>query len=132
MSLAGKNKGRRGEHEVARLTGGKRQAGSGRFEGTSDVVSPAVLDSFAIEVKRRKVLPNILTEALAQAQYATRGSGKFPMVFYREDNGQWMVACYGEDFMTFVNALAEVGNGDRIKGIVRSIKRDLDTLEGLC
>lgn len=130
MSINPKNKGRRGEHEVARLVGGKRQVLSGAIDGTSDVVSPEVLSSFAIEVKRRKVLPNLLTGALDQAAYSVRGSGKKPMVFYREDHGRWMVACYGEDFMEFVNALAEVGNGYKIKGLVRSVRRILDEIEG--
>lgn len=129
MSLNARNKGRKGEHEVARLIGGKRQVLSGAIEGTNDVVSPEILASFAIEVKRRKVLPNLLTSALAQAAYSVRGSNKKPMVFYREDNGRWMVSCYGDDFMEFVNALAEVGNGYKLKQIVRGIRRDLDELE---
>lgn len=129
MSLNSRNKGRRGEYEVARLIGGKRQALSGAIEGTNDVVPPEILASWAIEVKRRKVLPNLLTEALAQAAAATKGSMKKPMVFYREDNGRWMVAAYGDDFMQFVSALAEVGNGYAIKAQVRSIKRALSDIE---
>lgn len=131
MPLNSRNKGRRGEYEVSRLIGGKRQPLSGAIEGTNDVIPPEILDSWAIEVKRRKVLPNLLTEALAQAAFATKGSMKKPMVFYREDNGRWMVAAYGEDFMQFISALAEVGNGHAAKAQVRSIRKALQDLEDL-
>lgn len=126
-----KAKGSAGERELAKIFGGKRNPGSGAWGGNDTVDMDPPYDGLAWEVKRRAKLPAIATEPLAQAEYASRGSGRYPAAAYREDRGRWIVAMYAEDLRAWVDAVAEVGNGQRLKALVRQARKILDEVEGL-
>jgi hypothetical protein len=130
-----KGKGRKGEHEVARLLGGKRAPLSGAVGGMGDVVIPlsGIFGDWIVEVKRRKKLGGVsLQAALYQAEAGRSvGDRRKPMVVAREDHGEWYVFCRADDLVGWASALAEVGNGQQIKTLLRqasSIMRDVNDL----
>lgn len=138
MSLtrsSAREKGRRGEREAAAMFGGKRTPLSGAIDGTGDIMPGQLFaDSFIVEVKRRAKLPNLLTAALAQAEAGkgkTVGDNRRPLVVYREDNGRWMVSLWADDFFTFCEGLAEIGQGHRLRPYARQLRQIADQIEEL-
>lgn len=97
---ASRNKGKRGERELAsilRVDYGYESARRGQQfcgkNGDADVVG---LPGIHIEVKRTEKLS--LYDALSQARHDAR-SGEMPAVFHRRDNCDWIVAMRLDDWM---------------------------------
>lgn len=128
-----KAKGSRLERDAASVLGGKRSPLSGGIGGGDLWFEPGSIfgDAFLFEAKARRVLPALLTAAMAQAQAACTGTNKKPAVIYREDRGEMMIAFRLPDIVQFCQALAEVGNGYKIKGHIRAVRRELDEIERL-
>jgi Holliday junction resolvase len=100
---ASKNKGKRGELEVAKLladygfTGRRGQ----QFAGGND--SPDVrsdLEGFHIEVKRTETI-NVYV-AMAQAM-EDRKPGEIPLVFHRRNSKPWLVVMHADDLLRLLN-----------------------------
>lgn len=128
MANKPKAKGRAGEHEVARLVGGKRTPLSGGIAGDADIVLPtgSIWHDWKIEVKRRKKIGGVsLQDALLQAD-ATIGIGgnQKPMVFAREDHGEWYIFVRANDLIQWAEALAEVGLSGRVRVLATKIITD--------
>lgn len=132
MSNPSKGKGRRYEHEVARLFGGKRTPLSGGAGGNDITFDASIWDDWGIEAKRRARLPVMVTSALEQAKCALPlGSRKRPAVVMREDNGQSIFIAYAADVRQWCEALAEVGESHRLKPLARELKAIAAQLEGM-
>ncbi len=91
-----RDKGKRGEREVVNILQslgfdakrrGQLQAGR---EDVPDVLAKSKLITLAVEVKFPKKLPAFVNGAIEQAEQASRYG--LPVVFMRENNGQWYVA----------------------------------------
>jgi hypothetical protein len=116
---------------VAGVLGGKRTPLSGAVGG-GDISLPddSIFADWSWEAKRRQRLPSLLMDALAQAS-ADIGIGdpRRPAVVMREDRGPAIFICRLDDFVAWALALAEMGNGARVRELIRQMRRDLDTLE---
>lgn len=127
-----RSKGRAGERQAATILGGKRAPLSGGIAGTGDVLPGDLFGGFLVEVKRRARLPHLLTSSLAQAQASIAiGDPRRPLVLYREDRGRWMAALWAEDFVSFASALAEVGQGSKIRQHLRRARAELTAAEAV-
>lgn len=104
MSRLSRDKGKRGEREVAellRLHGFQAHRGV-QYQGGND--SPDVahdIDGLHIEVKRTEALR--LYQALEQAK-GERQTGNIPAVFHRANGRPWVVVLEADDFLTLVRA----------------------------
>ena len=104
----GKQKGKRGELEVAELIrkyGFAARRGQ-QFKGGPD--SPDVIhdmDGFHVEVKRTETISPYV--ALGQAE-SDAGRGEVPVVFHRKNNRGWLVLLKADDFLSLV-AQAKAG-----------------------
>lgn len=121
-----KRKGSAFERELALELGGKRTPLSGSAGG-GDITLPAesVWIAWAWEAKRRAELPRFLTGVLEQAASDIAiGDPRKPAAAFRADHGRTIVAFYLDDLRPWVEAIAELGAGARI----RTIARDLDRI----
>lgn len=99
MGKASREKGKRGEREVAHFIQGygiparRGQQFSGK-NGDADVVG---LEGVHIEVKRveRLNIENAMAQSIGDAL-----EGEVPVVFHRKDRGKWLVTMLASDFMT--------------------------------
>lgn len=117
--------GRRTEQRVARELGGKARPDSGRGGGGDIAFADEELwDAFRWEVKARARAPHILRAALEQADATIAiGDQRRPAVAFQEEGGQIVVAFYWRDLSTFVEALAELGSGGRIRRLAEQIEK---------
>lgn len=121
-----KAKGSEFEREIATLTGGKRTPGSGAMGG-GDITHDAdnIWSAFSHECKRRKALPRLLLDALAQADYDSRsiGDNRPSIVWAREDGSREAYAFLrARDLVTFAEALADVGHGSKLREYARQLQ----------
>lgn len=125
-----KAKGSKLEREAASLIGGKRMPLSGAVGG-GDIALPtsSIFNDWMWEAKARARLPAYFTQAMMQCALACRGSNKRPAIVLKEDRGRIMFACYLEDFVGWSEALAEVGQGQLIRSLVRDARRNLDAID---
>lgn len=125
-------KGARLERETARIMGGKRMPLSGA-QGGGDIRLPAesIYNDWLVEAKSRARLPAYFSAAMKQAELECKGTRKRPAIILREDRGKIMVAFLLEDFVQWSSALAEMGQGQKVKSLVRDARRVLDQIEGL-
>ena len=125
-----KAKGSKLEREAANVLGGKRMPLSGAVGG-GDVLLPSdnIFNDWMWEAKSRKKLPYYFTQAMLQCGLACQGSNKRPAILLREDRGKILFACYLEDFVSWAQALAEVGQGQNIRSMVRQARRILDDID---
>lgn len=120
-----KAKGSAFERELARELGGKRTPLSGAGGG-GDVTLPvdSVWSQWSWEAKRRAELPVFLTKPLQQAASDLAiGDPRRPAVAFREDNGRTIVAFYLDDLRPWVEAIAELGAGAKIRTLARDLER---------
>ena len=100
MSINSKQKGARGERELARKLRDlgydcrRSQQYSGLGDSSADVIG---LPGIHIEVKRTERLS--LYDAVAQAKRDASGSGDLPAVFHRRSNCEWVVVMELEDWI---------------------------------
>ena len=128
MTVNSSAKGRGFERELALELGGKRTPLSGR-RGGGDITLPSdsVWQAWSWEAKRRAELPRFLTAVLDQAESDIAiGDPRRPAAAFRADHGRTIVAFYLSDLRPWVEALAELGGGAK----VRSLARDLERLAG--
>lgn len=98
MGKASKDKGKRGEREVANflksygIDASRGQQFCG-INGDADVIG---LDGFHIEVKRVEAFK--LYEAMEQSKRDAR-DGEIPTVWHRKNNHDWVVVIGADDFM---------------------------------
>lgn len=101
MSVHSRNKGKRGELEVAELLrqhGFEARRGQ-QFAGGTD--SPDVVHSlpnFHIEVKRTETLS--IYEAMMQAERDRKSTDR-PIVFHRRSGKRWLVIMEAGDFLDY-------------------------------
>lgn len=125
-----KRKGTEGEREVAALLGAKRTPLSGAGGGNDLTLVPPPWDVWGIEVKRRREPVMFLMHALDQAEAALGiGSQRRPAVLHRGDRSPWLFTARLEDVRTWVEALAEMGNGAKVRSHVRELERCLRALK---
>jgi Holliday junction resolvase len=108
MAGMSRNKGKRGEREVAEFlrTHGIPARRGQQFSGGPD--SPDVthdLDGFHFEVKRAETFR--LYKALEQA-IDERRQGDIPVVWHRPNGRPWVVVLRAEDFLTLAKFCATV------------------------
>ena len=107
MGRASKDKGKRGEREVAALL--RRHGFSARrgqqFCGASGDADVVGMPGYHVEVKRTERFD--LYGALRQAEADAR-DGEVPIVFHRRNGMRWVVVMDAEDF------LRGVGSGDAV------------------
>lgn len=131
IGRANRRRGAEIEREVAHLMGGKRNVMSGgSVLGGGDLVFPAdsVFHDWLWEVKARKLVPEIIKLALEQARLESTGTLKKPAAVIRAENSKPVVVFYLEDFVPWIEALTEMGQGARIKTLVRDMRRIMDEL----
>jgi len=124
-------KGSAYEREVALAIGGRRTPLSGAVGG-GDISLPegSIFADWSWEAKRRSRLPALVMDALAQAESDIAiGDPRRPAVVMREDRGRSIFVCHLDDFVTWAEALAEIGNGAKVRELVRQMRRDLEQLE---
>jgi Holliday junction resolvase len=103
MSKLSKDKGKRGEREVAALM---REYGFEAVRGQQHSGSPDSPDvkhnmmNFHVEVKRAERFR--LFEALAQARADAKPSD-VPLVFHRMNNTEWVIIMSARDFLKLIN-----------------------------
>jgi len=111
MGKAEREKGKRGERELARelrqhgFTNAHRsQQYSGEGENSADIVD--ALPNVHIECKRVERLN--ISEAIAQAKRDAK-SGNFPAVFHRRSNEKWLVTmpldCWMEIYREYYSGM---------------------------
>lgn len=111
MSRMSRNKGKRGELEVAELLrayGFAARRGQ-QFSGSPD--SPDVVHDIpgvSIEVKRTEAFR--LYAALEQAK-TDRKPGDIAAVFHRQNGRPWVVVLDAADFLALVRATGAMGHG---------------------
>lgn len=99
MGKASRDKGKRGEREVAKLlrehgfTGARRGQQFNGADGSADVVG---LPGAHVEVKRTESLR--LYDALEQAEHDAQGV-EFPVVLHRRNGRKWVAILDVEDFL---------------------------------
>lgn len=104
MGKLSRDKGKRGEREVAELLrehGFEARRGQ-QFKGTSD--SPDVIHNIPnvfIEVKRRESLS--LYPVLEQAKL--EAGANVPVVFHRRSDKPWVAIMYADDFLRVMREL---------------------------
>lgn len=101
MAVNGKQKGKRGELELARKIreygfDARRsvQYNGKEEEGQADLLG---LPGIHIECKRTEKLA--LYDAVNQAKRDSNGTGEIPVVFHRKNNCEWLAIMPLEDFM---------------------------------
>lgn len=128
-------KGRKGEHEVAHLLGGKRAPLSGIIPGTGDIIidQDSLWKDWVIEVKRRAKIGAVSLEAALQQAKAARvvGDMRRPLVLAREDNGPWRIYVDAKDLIGWIEALTESGQESRLKALLRQIENMVREARGL-
>lgn len=132
-AASAKAKGSRLEREVAARLGGKRMVLSGAVGG-GDVAVPAgsIWNDWVWECKNRNgALPEWVTKALLQAELECAGTRRRPAAVLRNPRSRPVVCFYFDDLVAWVEALAEVGNGQALKSAIRQVKRQLDEVEGM-
>lgn len=108
MAINSKDKGKRGENELAKLlrehgyTGARRSVQYCGANGDADVID--ALDGVHIECKRNERL-NIY-EAMEQAQRDAR-EGEKPAVFHRKNRKPWLVTMAFNDWLSLYEAAQE-------------------------
>lgn len=128
------------ERRVAALMGGKRSVMSGGSHlggGDLTFMPDNIFADFSWEVKRRAKTPQIIREALAQAQVEIQATGarKMPAAIIVSAGigpanvDKAVVAMQLGDFVNWTQALAEVGQSADLKARVRAIIRDLKEME---
>lgn len=90
--------------------------------------SDSIYAPLHIEVKARAMIPAYVTAAYLQAK-AVCPNLKTPAVVIKQDRGNPYIFMQLDEFVQFTSALAEMGQGQRAKSIVRQIRRELDVLE---
>lgn len=101
MGKASRDKGKRGERELARILkdhGYNARRGQ-QYSGASGDADVVGLPGFHIEVKRVERLR--LYDALAQAQHDAREDEK-PVVIHRQNGRGWVVILTLEDFLQII------------------------------
>lgn len=131
--------GARAERACATLMGGKRNVMSGGSSlGGGDLVFPPndPFADFSWEVKRRKLVPEIVRKALDQAQAEASGQkfgGRKAPAAIIIPHGvpvERAVVCFRlADFVTWARALVEMGSQSQVKSLVRQMRHQLDELE---
>lgn len=100
MAVNGKQKGAKGERELAKVlrehgyTNARRSQQYCGVNGDADIVE--ALPNIHIECKRVERLN--LYDAMAQAKSDAKG-GKLPAVFHRKNRSKWLVTMELDDFM---------------------------------
>ena len=100
MTVNGKQKGAKGERELAKVlrehgyTNARRSQQYCGVNGDADIVE--ALPNIHIECKRVERLN--LYDAMAQAKSDAKG-GKLPAVFHRKNRSKWLVTMELDDFM---------------------------------
>lgn len=125
MPTAEQNKGRAFEREMAKLLGGKRDPTSGAISGHDIVLEPhGIFADWAWELKRRAALPNLVHNALLQsASHISIGDRRRPAMAMRGDGGRAVVAFWAEDFVTWSEALSEMGQGAYVRQYARQLEK---------
>lgn len=101
MGKSSKDKGKRGEREVANFlkeygVEAKRGQQFCGLNGDADVVG---LDGYHIEVKRTEAFR--LYDAMAQSVRDAK-EGEVPTVWHRKNNEKWVVVIGSDDFMKLI------------------------------
>lgn len=102
MGKLSRDKGKRGEREVAKLLRDHGFDGAQRgrqYQGGDDSPDVRGLPGFHVEVKR--VEKFALYDALEQAE-AEGAEDDIPVVFHRRSGKPWVVVLYAEDFLELV------------------------------
>lgn len=133
MKPAGsRQKGARLERDVAAVMGGKRTPMSGAIGGAmaADVSfdSDSIYSPLHVECKSRAAIPGYVTAAYAQARVAAPAL-KTPAVVIKQDRGEPFIFMALDEFVTFTQALAETGQGSRIKSLARDARRLIEEIE---
>lgn len=129
-AASAKAKGSKLEREAASVLGGKRAPLSGAVGG-GDIWMPSdsIFADWSYEAKARAKLPAYFSQAMKQCEIECRGSNKRPAIILKEDRGRIMFACYLEDFVQWAQALAELGQGQYVRSLVREARRIFDQIE---
>jgi hypothetical protein len=128
-----KAKGTRLEHHVASVTGGKRTPLSGSAGG-GDITHPTgtIWHDWSWECKQRKTLPALITGAMAQAQFdIPLGDRRKPAVVIREDRGRALFVAYLDDVVPWAEALAETGQGVKVRQLAKQLLGIAEELRGI-
>jgi len=107
MGRMSRNKGKKGEREVASLLRehGYEDARRGmQFKGSPDSPDVTGLPGFHIEVKRTEQCR--LYDYLAQASDES-GIDEIPVVFHRQNNREWVAILSADDFLEVVKLYAD-------------------------
>lgn len=101
MSINSRDKGRRGEQELARILRGYGYENSRRgqqFSGANGDADVLGLDYIHIECKRveKLNLENAVDQSIRDAR-----DGEVPTVFHRKNNREWLVTMRMSDWMQF-------------------------------
>ncbi len=116
-------KGRAFEREVASMFGGKRTPLSGAVGGNDITFDNVIWNDWGFEAKRRARLPALVTQALKQADMALGiGSIKRPCVVMREDTGDAIFIAWADDVRTWCEALAESGQGPKLRALAKELE----------
>lgn len=112
MRMNPRNKGKRGELEIARIL---REHGYGKcrrgqqYSGTETSADVVGIDGLHIEVKRTEKFQ--LYAALEQAKRDAGESGNIPVVFHRSNNHEWVTVLRLTDFLNiYGNAETEANS----------------------
>lgn len=117
-------KGGRVEREVAAIVGGKRTPLSGGAGG-NDITTrdDSLFNVWGIEVKARANLPVLISAAMRQAEVALPiGSPRRPAVVLKADGEPHLFVARLEDVKVWVEALAEVGRGSKVRDLARQLQ----------
>lgn len=114
------------------MFGGKRTPLSGGIGGGDlSMPSGSIWADWSWEAKRRAKLPALMVRWLSQAETDIAiGDPRRPALVMREDNGKAIVAMYAADLIAWAEALAEIGNASKVRGLLRQAKRVIEEAEG--
>ena len=117
-------KGGRVERQVAAIVGGKRTPLSGGAGG-NDITThdDSLFNVWGIEVKARANLPALIVNAMHQAEVALPiGSPRKPAVVLKGDNAPALFVARLEDVKVWVEALADTGQGSKVRELARQLQ----------
>ena len=109
MGKSQRDKGKRGEREVAKILKDHGYADARRgqqYKGSAGSPDVEGLPGFHIEVKRTEVLrlTDFFEQAIEESEY-----DEIPVVVWRRDHGKWFAILGFEDFIEAVKPYADNG-----------------------
>lgn len=128
-----RRKGRRAEYRIAAALGGKRTPLSGAVGG-GDITLPAgnIWADWQVEVKARaRPSWSDVQRALAQAEVAAQGTRRRPLAVVVPDRSPAVVCARLDDLRPWAEALAELGQGHRLRRLAGELRRLADELEAM-